>query len=142
MTKNSQQDQSTQAYLRELPMSDAQRAALHASLDAPGADADMNALHRVLGEGDEAASPARRLGMAYPELQTSGVLHHDELTGACIAAAPPVHRTSMVPEEPWVTNPLVRAWGRARGKAQQRRAENSRGAGGSDRKGWRATGHF
>jgi len=77
---------------------------------APGQDSDAAALEQALIE-------------AYgPEIQEYGVIGRDDAGRLCVKTAPPIRRTSMVPE-PWVTNPLVRGWRKMRGRLHQRRAE-------------------
>lgn len=142
MIRNKPHAGAPRAYLDRVPLEPAEREAVAEQVEASWPDGGMEAMHRVLGQGAPgvAASQRRRLGLAYdPELGQSGLVHQDAETGACIAAAPPLKRTSMVPEEPWVTNPFRRAWNRYRGKARQRRAEQSIL---HDKKGWRTTGHY
>ncbi len=142
MKKNNKRQPVAQAYLDKLPLDSVQRGELAAELEQNGPEPGIEDVHRVLGRGQQgdAASQRSRLDMAFgPQLEQSGVLHQHDESGTCIAAAPDLQRTPMVPEEPWVTNPLVRAWNRSRGKAQQRREEK---AVSDDSKGWRAAAHF
>ena len=137
--------QAVQAYLEKLPAADGRHAELQARLDQLGPDADVAEVRRALAGDDpgQIASQRALLEMEYGhELGDSGLLHADENTGVCIASGPPLRRTSMVPEEPWVTNPLARALDRARGKARQRREQQEGLATSDTGKGWRATGHF
>lgn len=132
-----------QAYIEKLPLDESTRAQLAAEIEQAGPEAGVDQVHRALGrrQAGDGESQRRRLSIAYgPQLDESGLLHQHEGTGACITPAPDLRRTAMVPEEPWVTNPLVRAWNRSRGKARQRRAEKAVTS--EDSKGWRATGHF
>jgi len=75
-------------------------------------------------DGASAAVPNDRkaLARAYgPEMDAAGLVHVAPDGEACIAATPPMHRSSMVPE-PWITNPLVRGWRSLRGKARAAKA--------------------
>ncbi|MBU4609093.1 glucans biosynthesis glucosyltransferase MdoH [Achromobacter sp. GG226] len=130
------------AYLSRLPASEAEREALAQAWVSRGADAGgawtAALAPRADGRG-AGASQRERLTSAFgQELQEQGVLREDADTGACMLAAPELARASMVPE-PWTTNPLVRAWSRARGKAERRRSEPRQS---DDARGWRAAGHF
>ncbi|SEI78738.1 membrane glycosyltransferase [Azotobacter beijerinckii] len=103
-------------YLRHLPLAKAERERL--------ADAGSLAeLHRRLGGDapaalDDAAlgSAARRLAGGYGDaLAAAGALDADAAGRACLAAAPPIRRTRVIPE-PWGSNLLLRAWRRLTGR--------------------------
>ncbi|MGV6476160.1 glucans biosynthesis glucosyltransferase MdoH [Azotobacter vinelandii] len=103
-------------YLRHLPLAAAERGRL--------TDADSLAeLHCRLaggaraGLGDAAlASASRRLSEGYgDEPAATGRLASDAAGRACLAAAPPIRRTPVVPE-PWDCNPLLRLWRRFTGR--------------------------
>lgn len=145
MNKKISGHQAVKAYLEKLPASNGRCAQLQTRLDQLGPDADISEVRRALAgeDGGNAASQHALLEMEYGhEFASSELVHEDENTGVCIVSGPPLTRTSMVPEEPWVTNPLARALDRARGKARQRREQQEELKSSDTSKGWRATGHF
>ena len=131
-TPNKPMNAPAEVYVDLLPMSGTQRDVL---LDAVGDTAESDAFlktHRALAGIDTAleraevsdpvaASQAARLGIGFGDaLANAGVVREDARGAACLAATPPLARTSMAPE-PWITNPVVRGWRRLRGRAPKRR---------------------
>jgi len=148
MTKNSQLPVPVEAYLRQLPFNDDERNALASRLLQQHPVPTVEDLLALLDGGDAgslvpgAASQRERLRWQYGGLfDAAGILKSDGRGAACIQSAPDVQRTSMVPE-PWVPNPVKRAWLRWRGKKRQRHAERRALRTPVDEGGWRHVGHW
>jgi membrane glycosyltransferase len=111
-------------YLERLALPpDAKQAAVERAVEAAqeGRSA-LDAMHRALAKDDTAggdpvlASGRERLRAAEgddPDIVATA--RQTAESGVCLPSAPPLARTAMSPE-PWVTNPLVRAWRRLRGQ--------------------------
>jgi membrane glycosyltransferase len=110
------------AYLEQLPLADSERLALAQEAEAAAATGTdpWTAVHATLGAASHSVEPSiasqrQRLILGYgAHLEKAGVVKVSD-TGVALAQGPSLNRRSMLPE-PWVTNPLVRAWRRLRGK--------------------------
>jgi membrane glycosyltransferase len=111
-------------YLRRLALPPEAKAVAveRAAQAAEEGRSTLDAMHRSLaGDDSVGGDPVLASGLARlraaegDDPDIAAMARQTAESGVCLPSAPPLNRTPMSPE-PWVTNPLVRAWRRLRGQ--------------------------
>jgi membrane glycosyltransferase len=140
--------EAARVYLQQLRLNPADRLAMTQviAVACQRGEDPIDAMHRMLAEPSPGHAPvpgseARRLTLAFGDsLVVDAKLTAAKEGGVCIETAPPLARTPMSPE-PWIPNPLVRAWRHIRHpRIQEVKPEDEDGFRPKKQPAWRVSG--